>query len=65
MTPPEGSVSVKYTRTGRVSKATKGQRIHHCEECGKVSYPNPLLIGVTVVVGSLPHTHTDRESGNV
>lgn len=37
MTPPEGSGSLKYTRTGRVSKATKGQRVHHCEECGKVS----------------------------
>ncbi|KAK4627371.1 hypothetical protein CLAFUR0_04680 [Fulvia fulva] len=36
-TPPErsNSGSIKYTRTGRVSKATKGQRIHHCEECGK------------------------------
>lgn len=38
-TPPEGSSSgtIKYTRTGRVSKATKGQRVHHCDECGKVS----------------------------
>ena len=37
-TPPEASSSgtIKYTRTGRVSKATKGQRVHHCEECGKV-----------------------------
>jgi len=35
-TPPEGS-SVRYTRTGRVSKATKGQRVHHCDECDKVS----------------------------
>ncbi|KAI7350650.1 hypothetical protein KC354_g12733 [Hortaea werneckii] len=26
---------VKYTRTGRVSKASKGQRVHSCEECGK------------------------------
>ena len=34
---PEASGSIKYTRTGRVSKATKGQRVHHCEECGKVS----------------------------
>ncbi|KAF7188630.1 Zinc finger protein [Pseudocercospora fuligena] len=36
-TPPEASSSgtIKYTRTGRVSKATKGQRVHHCEECGK------------------------------
>ncbi|CAK4032553.1 hypothetical protein DOTSEDRAFT_22343 [Lecanosticta acicola] len=36
-TPPEpsSSGSIKYTRTGRVSKATKGQRVHHCDECGK------------------------------
>lgn len=32
-TPPH---TVRYTRTGRVSKATKGQRVHGCEECGKV-----------------------------
>ena len=37
MTPPESAGSIKYTRTGRVSKATKGQRVHHCDECGKVS----------------------------
>lgn len=37
-TPPDASSSdaIKYTRTGRVSKATKGHRVHHCEECGKV-----------------------------
>ncbi|KAF2169137.1 hypothetical protein M409DRAFT_20364 [Zasmidium cellare ATCC 36951] len=36
-TPPEASSAdaIKYTRTGRVSKATKGHRVHHCEECGK------------------------------
>lgn len=37
MTPPESAGTIKYTRTGRVSKATKGQRVHNCEECGKVS----------------------------
>lgn len=26
---------IRYTRTGRVSKATKGQRVHSCDECGK------------------------------
>jgi hypothetical protein len=38
-TPPDTSStgSIKYTRTGRISKAAKGQRIHHCDECGKVS----------------------------
>jgi len=36
-TPPESSVStIRYTRTGRVSKASKGQRVHSCDECGKV-----------------------------
>jgi hypothetical protein len=40
LTPPESAGTIKYTRTGRVSKATKGQRVHHCEECGKVgSFP--------------------------
>ena len=33
--PPQSTDGVKYTRTGRVSKATKGQRVHHCETCGK------------------------------
>ena len=37
MTPPEGPRPIKYTRTGRVSRANKGKRVHHCEECGKVS----------------------------
>ena len=37
MTPPEGAGTIKYTRTGRVSKAAKGQRVHQCDECGKVS----------------------------
>lgn len=36
LTPPESAGTIKYTRTGRVSKATKGQRVHHCDECGKV-----------------------------
>lgn len=44
MTPPESSESIKYTRTGRVSKATKGQRVHHCEECGKVSILSVLYL---------------------
>ena len=41
MTPPESEGAIKYTRTGRVSKATKGQRVHHCDECGKVSLRIP------------------------
>lgn len=35
--PPDDAKSVRYTRTGRVSRANKGQRVHHCEECGNVS----------------------------
>jgi len=44
-TPPEGSSSgaVKYTRTGRVSKAAKGQRVHDCDECGKVSRTHGIV----------------------
>ncbi|EME46246.1 hypothetical protein DOTSEDRAFT_22343 [Dothistroma septosporum NZE10] len=36
-TPPGASSlgTTKYTKTGRISKAAKGQRVHHCEECGK------------------------------
>lgn len=33
---PSPAGSVRYTRTGRVSKAAKGQRVHACDECGKV-----------------------------
>ncbi|KAI7014006.1 hypothetical protein KC355_g4837 [Hortaea werneckii] len=32
---PSPAGSVRYTRTGRVSKAAKGQRVHACDECGK------------------------------
>ncbi|RMY99521.1 hypothetical protein D0864_04026 [Hortaea werneckii] len=32
---PSPAGSVRYTRTGRVSKAAKGQRVHTCDECGK------------------------------
>ncbi|OQN97138.1 hypothetical protein B0A48_17235 [Cryoendolithus antarcticus] len=34
-TPPEAIDGVRRTKTGRISKAIKGQRVHHCEECGK------------------------------
>lgn len=30
--------SVHYTRTGRISKAKKGLKVHNCENCGRVSY---------------------------
>jgi hypothetical protein len=29
--------SVHYTRTGRISKAKKGLKVHNCENCGRVS----------------------------
>ncbi|KAF2646270.1 hypothetical protein P280DRAFT_464512 [Massarina eburnea CBS 473.64] len=31
----QGSLSVHYTKTGRVSKAKKGLKVHTCSECGK------------------------------
>lgn len=42
-TSPSGSSSIKLTKTGRVSKATKGQRVHHCEDCGKTYTRNEHL----------------------
>ncbi|RMX82834.1 hypothetical protein D0869_05763 [Hortaea werneckii] len=35
---PSPAGSVRYTRTGRVSKAAKGQRVHACDECGKTRH---------------------------
>ena len=35
--PTEMQQEVNYTRTGRISKAKKGLKVHHCE-CGRVSY---------------------------
>jgi hypothetical protein len=34
--------AVNYTRTGRISKAKKGLKVHNCE-CGRVSCRCPLL----------------------
>ncbi|KAK6437320.1 hypothetical protein LTR95_006482 [Oleoguttula sp. CCFEE 5521] len=36
-TPPDAVDGVRRTKTGRISKAIKGQRVHHCEECGKTT----------------------------
>ena len=33
--------SVHYTRTGRISKAKKGLKVHDCENCGRVSQMSP------------------------
>lgn len=34
---PGAPATLKFTKTGRVSKASKGERVHACEECDKVS----------------------------
>jgi hypothetical protein len=34
---PQATPSINYTRTGRISKAKKGLKVHNCE-CGRVSY---------------------------
>lgn len=34
---------VNYTRTGRISKAKKGLKVHKCENCGKVSYSSVIV----------------------
>ena len=36
LSPDDVLGAVNYTRTGRVSKAKKGRRVHVCEACGKV-----------------------------
>jgi hypothetical protein len=46
-----GLSSVAYTRTGRISKAKKGRKVHNCE-CGRVSYVHlqlqlPTLFPIT------------------
>lgn len=63
-TPPEASSSgtIKYTRTGRVSKATKGQRVHHCEECGKVRRWFNHPCSVLRVIGVCTHLSALRGS---
>lgn len=30
--------NIHYTRTGRISKAKKGLKVHNCENCGRVSH---------------------------
>jgi hypothetical protein len=37
------SSSIHYTRTGRISKAKKGLKVHNCENCGRVS-PNIYIL---------------------
>lgn len=33
---PMDTAPTKYTKTGRISKAKKGLKVHLCESCGKV-----------------------------
>lgn len=33
---------IAYTRTGRISKAKKGQRVHECDRCDKVGFPRAI-----------------------
>ena len=60
---PTSAVStVKYTRTGRVSKATKGQAIHHCDDCGKVCRTLRLdLTACVILTVSSRHTAAPAE----
>ena len=60
MTPAEGVGAIKYTRTGRVSRANKGKRVHHCEECGKVRLSHLIVLGSGVST-SLPSICDDCE----
>jgi hypothetical protein len=36
--------SIHYTRTGRISKAKKGLKVHNCANCGRVSHLFHTLI---------------------
>ena len=38
VSPSDAADRIRLTKTGRVSKASKGQRVHHCDECGRVSW---------------------------
>jgi len=59
-TPPESSAStIRYTRTGRVSKASKGQRVHSCDECGKVC-PHQCAADVLPLHAQIARNATSR-----
>jgi hypothetical protein len=52
---PEMS-SVNYTRTGRISKAKKGLKVHNCENCGRVSHISTLFSSTSASPGWLSFT---------
>lgn len=41
---PTPEVPVTHTRTGRISKAKKGEKVHKCDVCNKVSRLHPLCV---------------------
>lgn len=47
--------SVNYTRTGRISKAKKGLKVHNCE-CGRVSHDILLATAAVPLAGRLDTT---------
>ena len=49
--PTEMQQEVNYTRTGRISKAKKGLKVHHCE-CGRVS---KVFLSSLVFASALPN----------
>lgn len=54
-TPPSMAHDINYTRTGRISKAKKGLKVHHCK-CGRVcpSPPSPYYLFQTCHLISCP-----------
>jgi hypothetical protein len=54
--------SVHYTRTGRISKAKKGLKVHNCEHCGRVSYMPSFPSSCAAADGGGLSTPLDRPS---
>ena len=50
--------TVHYTRTGRISKAKKGLKVHHCD-CGRVSY-----MFIEVQLASITSSDPDEGQGD-
>lgn len=49
---------VNYTRTGRISKAKKGLKVHNCENCGRVSVTHTCCF--TCALSSQPLNAQDQ-----
>lgn len=52
--------SVRLTRTGRVSKAKKGLKVHVCENCGKVRCKEPVRVHMLIYVTVLHKSRTSK-----